>query len=213
MHLDKEQRSHNFSTVDLALDLMLIAWPVATGVGLDLSIFLPAGPGFLAALADAVGLFLGYFGLALYVSRMYAAAAIRNRGKGHHRILFPSVGLGLFTGLIGITVVISGYYILADHGLPVFSSILIVLQSILFGFTFGLNYETERRRLDDRYFALPVDQPFDRAFSVLPYLLLTIVFIFPIEVLRLTFRLLANLQSAPSHAGLSFNCACWQPPR
>jgi hypothetical protein len=173
--------TNRFSAIDLAVDLFLLAWPLAFALGFDPAILMPANTGFLSASVDMLAIFLAYFGLALYVSRMYSAVAISNDEKRPHRILFPSLGLGAFSAIIVLTVIISGYIILTSRLLPPFSSILVVVQSILFGFSFGVNFEVERRRSEKRHHKTPADTAYDLSLSNFPYLLMTLLFIFPIE--------------------------------
>lgn len=202
MRIAEESKERSwFSVIDLTVDLSILAWLVALAMGFDPGILLPDNKGFVSAAVDMIALFLGYFGLALYASRMYSAAALKHDEKRHHRLLFPSVGFGILSALIVITILLSGGLLISMRALPIFSSILVIVQSVLFGFAFGVDLDVERRRLEDREFKTQ-ENPYNLSLSNFPYLLMTILFVFPTEYFNST------TSSAPLSKGFLVLIAC-----
>ena len=184
---NREPPVNRFSIVDVIIDVLLLATTFT--VPLNMPDFLSrAEAGFLENLGQLVVLFIGYFGLALYVARMYAATAIKNDNKWTHKVLFPTTPLVGFTWLIVINVLFSTYSIFQMIEPPVFTSLLLIVEALAFGFTFGLDYAIEWHRSLDPKNTVPPDNKFSQSFSSLPYLILTIILLFPLDYFSLKFE-------------------------
>jgi hypothetical protein len=182
MHRAQKAKPMNrFSIVDLAVDLFIFAWPLSTVFGIDPPNLLPNSDRLLTQSVDMLALTLGFFGLALYFSRMYAATALKGDRGPYHHLLFPSTALSLFTVLVVLTVVLSAYSILSWLSLPLFSALLVIAQALLFGFTLGLDYDIERHRGQTRYDSAPKDNRYSQSLASIPYLLATIAIVFLTE--------------------------------
>lgn len=179
---------NRFSVVDLTVDILLLTTVFA--VPIDMSgLALPAG-GFFQNLTHIGLLLVGYFGFALYVARMYYSNAVRTDKKWSPRpvfptvprILFPTVPLLLFTWVIIINILFSVYSVFQIMQLPVFTSLLLIIEALGFGFSFGLDFAIERHRAANPENSVPSNNFFSESLpSYLPYLLLTVAIVFPAE--------------------------------
>jgi len=179
---------NRFSVVDLIIDILLLTTTFV--VPIDMSGLALLAGGFIQNLAHIGLLFLGYFGFALYVGRMYYANAVRTDRKWSprpvfptvSRILFPTPPLILFTWLVVINILFSAYNVFQIMTLPVFTSLLLILEALGFGFSFGLDFAIERHRATHPRDSIPSDNFFSESLpSYLPYLLLTVVIVFPAD--------------------------------
>jgi hypothetical protein len=139
MHKESKQTTANrFSIVDISVDVVLIATALLVPIGVP-DFVSSADTGFLLNLVQVGLLFVGYFGLALYVARMYYAAAVKSEAKWNHKVLHATIPLLLFTYLFVINVLVSSFNILQTIAPPVFTSLLIIVEGLVFGFMFGLD--------------------------------------------------------------------------
>jgi hypothetical protein len=141
--------------------------------------------GFLQDLALLGLLFIGYFGLALYVARMYYATALKKDDRWAHKVLFPSGPLSFLTGIIVINILFSAYNIFQTIAPPLFTALLLIVEALVFGFTFGLDFAIERHRSIDPKHTIPPDNTFSQSLTSVPYLLLTFILLFPLDYISL----------------------------
>ena len=73
-----------------------------------LELFLPRSGILTSQLLHLGLLFLVYFGIALYVSQIYCATVIRTGKRQPHEVLQQSINLTAFSGIIIITIILSG---------------------------------------------------------------------------------------------------------
>jgi hypothetical protein len=178
-----DQTVSRFRAVDIAIDVVILAsvFLLPTKKFSDL---LPLeGSDFLTELSHLPVLILGYFGVALYISRMYGATALRADKRFHHKVLFPKTSLGIFTGLVVCTIVLSIYNLFLSLSLPVFSSLFLIVESLIFGFSLGLDFEIERQKAIQPHYKDPLENTFSQSLSTIPYIVLTAVIVFPTEYL------------------------------
>jgi hypothetical protein len=185
MHAETKQTTvGRFSIVDVTVDILLIATALLLPIDVP-SVATSADTGFLQSLGQVGLLFICYFGIALYVARMYYASAVKSNTKWHQKVLQTPISLMLFTGLFVINILVSAYNILQTIAPPVFTSLLIIVEGLLFGFTFGLDYAIERHRAADPKYAIPSDNAFSQSLSFFAYLLLTILLVYPLDYISL----------------------------
>jgi hypothetical protein len=96
MRSDNHQiRVNRFSIVDVIIDALLVGTTFAVPIRMPHLVSLKSG--FLPNLAMLGLLFIGYFGLALYVALMYYATASK---RDHSWTFFPTGSLLLLTCII-----------------------------------------------------------------------------------------------------------------
>jgi hypothetical protein len=195
MHKDNQQTPVNrFSFVDVTIDVLLIATTFALPIRTpDLVSSLESG--FLQNVALLGLLFIGYFGLALYVARMYYATALKKRDWWKHRVIFSTDSPVLFTCIILINILFSAYNIFQTVSPPLFTSILLIIEALVFGFTFGLDFAIERHRSIDPEHTIPPENAFSHSLTSIPYLLFTFILLYPLDYisLKLDFSPLARV--------------------
>ena len=185
MHKEQAQKKPNrFSTVDLSIDILLLL--VTFTVPLQVPDFLSlSAESFFQNLAIVALMAVGYFGFALYVAHMYCATAVKKDKRWTHRVLFHTVPLLLFTGLLGFNLLFSLYNIFFMISVPVFSSLILIVEALAFGFTFGLDYAIERQRTLEPKMAVAFDDTFSQSLTSIPYILLTVIVLFPADYFSL----------------------------
>jgi hypothetical protein len=130
-------------------------------------------------------LFIGYFGLALYVARMYYATVLRKKDWWKHGMFFSNDPPVLFTCIILTNISFSAYNIFQTVSPPLFTSILLIIEAIIFGFTFGLDFAIERHRSIDPEHTVPPDSAFSQSLTSIPYILFTFIVLYPLDYISL----------------------------
>ena len=207
--VDEDSPRNSFSVVDLIIDVLLLITSFAVPIKVS-DVNWMAG-GFVQNAAHLGLLIVGYFGFAVYVARMYYSNAVKPRKKWPPRsvlptiprILFPSNSLLLFTWLLVINILFSAYNVFQIMALPIFTSLLVMVEALWFGFSFGLDFAIERHRATHPLDSVPRDNLFSQSLpSFLPYLLLTVVLIFPAEYFC------GELQAPPLAAVILIGASC-----
>ncbi len=186
--IEKYRSTNRFSVVDMLVDIFLLASTITIPIEFKLELFAPQSGTFLSQLLHMGLLFLIYFGIALYVSQMYCATVIYAGKRQPQEILQRSVELTSFSGVMIITFVLSAVLLFRVLKLPVISGPLLIVQALFFGFALGLDYGIERRRSEDPSYRPPKSNIFSRSLSYIPYLVLTIVLVFPAEYVATAMR-------------------------
>jgi hypothetical protein len=179
--IEKQMPTNRFSLVDLLVDIFLLGSIVTIPMKFSLELFLPTSGTFISQLLHLGLLFLVYFGIALYVSQIYCATVIRTAKRQPYEVLQQSVNLTAFSGIIVITIILSAALLFRVLTLPPISGSLLVVQALFFGLSLGLDYGIERQRSEDVSYRPPKNNIFSRSLSHIPYLALTVLFVFPAE--------------------------------
>jgi hypothetical protein len=179
--IEKKMATNRFSVVDLLVDILLLGSTVTIPMKFTLELFLPKSGTMLSQLLHLGLLFLVYFGIALYVSQIYCATMIRTGKRQPNEVLQQSVNLTAFSGIIVITIMLSAALLYRVFALPPISGSLLIVQALFFGLSLGLDYGVERQRSEDASYRPPKNNIFSRSLSHIPYLALTVVFVFPVE--------------------------------
>ena len=179
---------NRFKVVDLIVDICLLASTITIPIKFDLAVLAPRSTTFPSQLLHMGLLFLIYFGIALYVSQMYCATVIRSGKRQPQQILQQSVNLTAFSGIMVVTVLLSAVLLFRVLTLPVTSGLLLIVQALFFGFSLGLDYGIERERSEDPRYGPPKNKIFSGSLSHIPYLALTLVFVFPAELVVASMR-------------------------
>ena len=179
--IEKQMPTNRFSVVDLLVDIFLLASTVTIPMKFTLELFLPRSGALISQLLHLCLLFLVYFGIALYVSQIYCATVIRTGKRQPHEVLQQSVNLTAFSGIMIITIILSATLLFRVLTLPPISGSLLIGQALFFGLSLGLDYGIERQRSEDASYRPPKNNIFSRSLSHIPYLALTVVFVFPAE--------------------------------
>jgi hypothetical protein len=179
--IEKLMPTNRFSVVDLLVDISLLGSIVTIPLKFTLELFLPRSGALLSQLLHLGLLFLIYFGIALYVSQIYCATVIRTGRRQPHEVLQQSVNLTSFSGIIIITIILSAALLFRVLTFPPISGSLLIVQALFFGLSLGLDYGIERKRSEDVRYQPPRNTIFSRSLSHIPYLALTVAFVFPAE--------------------------------
>jgi len=179
--IEKKMPTNRFSVVDLLVDILLLGSTVTIPMKFTLELFLPKSGTMLSQLLHLGLLFLVYFGIALYVSQIYCATMIRTGKRQPHEVLQQSVNLTAFSGIIIVTIMLSAALLFRVFALPPISGSLLIVQALFFGLSLGLDYGIERQRSEDLSYRPPKNNIFSRSLSHIPYLALSVVFVFPVE--------------------------------
>ena len=158
--------TNRFSVVDLLVDIFLLGLIVTIPMRFTFDLFLPKSGTMLSQLL--------HFGIALYVSQIYCATVIRTGKRQAHEVLQQSVNLTAFSGVIIITIILSGALLFRVFTLPPISGSLLIVQALFFGLSLGLDYGIERRRSEDARYRPPKNNVFSKSLSHIPYLALTV---------------------------------------
>jgi hypothetical protein len=178
---EKKMATNRFSVVDLLVDIFLLGSIVTIPMRFTFDLFLPKSGTMLSQLLHLGLLFLVYFGIALYVSQIYCATVIRTGKRQPHEVLQQSVNLTAFSGVIIITIILSAALLFRVFTLPPISGSLLIVQALFFGLSLGLDYGIERQRSEDASYRPPKNNIFSKSLSHIPYLALTVGFVFPAE--------------------------------
>lgn len=190
----RHRHLNRFSIVDLAIDILLLATTFAFPFEMPANFLLLTNADFISASIHIGLLIVGYFGLALYVARMYYATAVKVDNKWNHRVLFPTVPLVIFTCLIAFNILFSTYIFFYMTTIPVFAGLLLIGESTTFGFAFGLDFSIERHRSFDARNTVTPDNVFSLSLSSLPYLLVTVLLIFPVDYFSEVFHIRTTIR-------------------
>ena len=177
----KRARTRRFSAIDVVVDVAILAWPAFGLLGFRAAIPLARDGRWLAELLHVLLLALGYFGVALYVSRMYAATALKTDQQRHVQVLLAPAGLQFFAVLVFLALISSGYAFYLTLTFPIFTAMLVVPQALWLGFSLGLDFEIPRHRLEDPQYIPPKRIVYSQSLSSIPYLVTSIAFVFPTE--------------------------------
>jgi hypothetical protein len=145
------------------------------------------GDSLLSQLLHLVIVFLCYFGLAYSYADVYYAVVRKRRQlvvpKFHKETPFVVLSVVMFISLI-----LSAIAIWTQMEMPIFPSILVGVQSLMFGMSFGMEVNLEADPEQNTGVASSIRRRYGHSITdYMPYLVLTFLIVYPLDyILRIT---------------------------